>query len=154
MESTKRKIDAISQTHRIFEELRHDLSTAAWAWTPEVEQETKLNLGASKILYVDGKEYVFSPKERVLYVEGKPRSGSFREVCFWSQEGYLSKFCVACDRSKLPPTRRPKFRECSTLVSKVFLEIKAENQRSKNHVYEESHAWCVMGAPIHYGFKD
>lgn len=85
---------------------------------------------------------------------GRPRSGEFKDVRFWGQEEFLVKFSVSCDCAKLPPTKKPVYRECSTLVSKVFVETQAENVRARNHVFEESHLWCVMGAPIHYAFDE
>jgi len=87
-------------------------------------------------------------------VAGRPRSGTFKDVRFWGQEDFLVKFCVSCDCARLPPTHLPRERECSTLVSKVFVEAQAEEVRYRQHVFEEGHAWCIMGAPLHFAFDD
>ncbi len=60
MESTRRKVDAIGLSHFCFEEMRHDLETAAWAWAPPEKKETdQLMRGGGYSLYVGGKEYMY-----------------------------------------------------------------------------------------------
>ena len=60
MESTRRKVDAIGLTHFCFEEIRHDLETAQWAFAPpEKKEDDKLMRGGGYSLYVGGKEYIY-----------------------------------------------------------------------------------------------
>jgi prepilin-type N-terminal cleavage/methylation domain-containing protein len=168
MESTERKVDAITQTHRRFEEVRHDLECSRWAWIPpqesgEAEGAMRADdtlarvdraMGGGPLLYAGGREYAYDRRKHQLFVGGVARSGTFYDVRFWGQPEFVSKFAVCCSRVAAPSTRRPEFRECSSLLSKVFVEAQAEEVRARNHVHEAGHAWCVMGAPIHYGFDD
>lgn len=157
MVSTDRKVDAIGATHLRFEEIRHDLAVGQWAWAPALPDEGKkeeLKLGGGPMLYIEGREYSFDAATGKLSVAGIPRSGTFEDLRFYGGDDFLVKFEISCDRSGIPATGKPSWRECSTLVSQSFLEPQAAEVRERNHVHEDGHAWCIMGAPIHYGWDD
>ena len=150
--STGRKVSAIGSTHRRFEDLRQRLECCQWAWTPGPGQGKEGALG-SPILYVDATEYDFDPGQGTLFVATEPQPGRLRDLRFSGGDAFLRKFAISSGSTGATPTGKPAFRECSTLVSKVYLEAQAEEVRERNHVYESRHHWAVKGPPVHYGFR-
>ena len=85
---------------------------------------------------------------------GKAFPGLFEDIRFYGQEYGLVKYALTCDLAGGAPAGKPPFRERSTLVGETFVEPQFEEVRERNHVWENDHAWCVLGGSIHYGFTE